>query len=160
MYFFVLFMFGSIMSISIDAQTAYGISIVRGNESTRIVDGYSGTWLDYVAGYYYDPEVMGEIFRADDPETTLASGRHIGYGDIVPAEVYLWTNNYVEGQTYCTFSQHFIWSYFVNSANYWWFDPFRYSLLDFLKIHLFSYPVRCLFIYSNHKMPTRHLRTG
>lgn len=153
-YFFVLFMFCSIASISIDAQTAYGISIIRGNESTRIVDGYSGTWLDYVAGYYYDRVVMGEIYRADNPETTLASGSHIGFGDILPAEVYLWTNNYVEGKTYCTFSQHFIWSYFVNATNSWWFDPFRYSLMGT------GYPPWGGFPYSLYYVIPRRHRLG
>lgn len=109
------------------SQTAYGISIVRRNEAIRIVDGYSGTWLDYYAGLYYDPEVMGDLYRTDDPETSLSSGRHVGYADIIPAEVYLATNNYVEGRTYCTYSQHFVWSYFYQTSNFWWFDPFRYS---------------------------------
>jgi hypothetical protein len=154
MFFFVLILFGSIWSKSIDAQTAYGISIVRGNQTTRIVDGYSGTWLDYVAGYYYDPQVMGEIYRTDNPETTLASGDHIGYSDIVPAEVYLWTNNYVEGRTYCTYSQHFIWSYIYYPAYNMWLDPFRYSLLGT------GYPPWGGFPFSYYYVVPRRHRLG
>lgn len=110
-------------------QTAYGISIVRGNPDTRIVDGYSGTWLDYYAGLYYDPEVIGDLYRTDDPETSLSHGRHVGFADLVPAEVYLYTTNYVEGKTYCTYSSHWIWSYYFYQPTSWWFDPFRYSFL-------------------------------
>lgn len=109
------------------AQTAYGISIVRANSNTRIVDGYSGTWLDYYAGLYYDPEVIGDIYRTDNPEASLATGRHIGYADIIPAEVVLQTSNFVEGKTYCTYSQHSVWSYYYTGGYSSWFDPFRYS---------------------------------
>lgn len=124
---FVLSIVLAVSAAETYSQTAYGISIVRRNEAIRIVDGYSGTWLDYYAGLYYDPEVMGDLYRTDDPETSLSSGRHVGYADIVPAEVYLATTNYVEGRTYCTYSQHFVWSYFYQTSNFWWFDPFRYS---------------------------------
>ncbi len=110
-----------------DAQTVFGISIVRYNSTTRIVDGYSGTWLDYYAGYYYDPEVRGDLYRTDNPETSLDSGSSIGWADIIPAEVYLDTTNYQEGKTYCTYSQHFILAYYYYTATNFWFDPFRYS---------------------------------
>lgn len=113
--------------VNISAQTAYGISIVRYNTDTRIVDGYSGTWLDYGAGLYYDPEVIGDLYRADMNETSLDHGRHLGYGDIIPAEVYLRTTNFVEGRTYCTYSQHAVWGYFYYVQMARWFDPFRYS---------------------------------
>jgi len=109
------------------AQTAYGISIVRYNTSTRIVDGYSGTWLDYYAGLYYDPEVRGDLYRTDNPETSLDSGYSTGWADIIPAEVYLDTSNYQEGKTYCTFSQHFVLAYYYYTATNLWLDPFRYS---------------------------------
>jgi len=151
--FFALFLFINIASVAIHGQTAYGISIVRGNQTTRIVDGYSGTWLDYVAGYYYDPEVMGQLFRADDTETTLASGRHIGYGDIVPAAGIPLDKQLCRRTNLLHVQPHFIWSYFVNSSNYWWFDPFRYSSLGT------GYPPWGGFPYSNYfVIPDRHLR--
>lgn len=109
------------------AQVAYGISIVRINESTRVVDGYSGTWLDHYAGYYYDPAVLGDLFRTDQNETSLDTGYHEGYASIIPAEVYLFTTNFVEGKTYCNYSQHFVRAYFYYTAYSQWFDPFRYS---------------------------------
>lgn len=122
-----LFWILGIAVTNINAQTAYGISIVRYNTDTRIVDGYSGTWLDYYAGLYYDPEVIGDLYRADMNETSLDHGRHVGYADIVPAEVYLSTTNFVEGRTYCTHSQHAVWGYFYYQQTGQWFDPFRYS---------------------------------
>lgn len=109
------------------AQTAYGISIVRYNNSTRIVDGYSGTWLDYYAGLYYDPEVRGDLYRTDNPEISLDSGYSTGWADIIPAEVYLDTTNYQEGRTYCTYSQHFVLAYYYYTTTNYWLDPFRYS---------------------------------
>lgn len=112
---------------NINAQTAWGISIVQYDTGTRVVDGYSGTWLDYYAGLYYDPEVIGDLYRADMNETSLDRGRHFGYADIIPAEVYLRTTNFVEGRTYCTYSQHAVWGYFYYVATSQWFDPFRYS---------------------------------
>lgn len=112
--------------IDANAQTAYGISIVRYNTSSRIVDGYSGTWLDYNAGYYYDPYVDGEIYRPDN-EVIYARGQSLGFADIVPAEVYLATFNFVEGRTYCTNSKHYVVAYFYYTQTSQWFDPFRYS---------------------------------
>lgn len=111
------------------SQTAYGYSMVRRPANTAILEGYSATWLDYYAGYYYDPEIVSDLYRTDDPETPLSFGRHIGYGDIIPAEVYHVTSNDVEGMTYCTFGQHFLWSYIYYAAYGQWFDPFRYSLI-------------------------------
>ena len=93
------------------AQVAYGISIVRYDNSARFVDGYSGTALDYYAGYYYDPVVRGSLYRTDMNETDLDTGYAEGYADLIPAEVYLFTTNYVEGRTYCTFSQHIVRAY-------------------------------------------------
>lgn len=109
------------------AQVAYGVAIVRTNDATRIVDGLSGTYLDYYAGLYYDPIVRGDIFRTDMVETSLDAGYAEGYADLIPAEVYLFTNNFVEGKTYCTYSQHFVRAYFYYSSYSQWFDPFRYS---------------------------------
>lgn len=120
----------SLAIVKADAQTAYGISVVRASPTTRVVDGYSGTWLDYYAGLYYDPEVIGDIYRTDNPETSLSYGRSIGFADILPAEVYLSTTNYVEGKSYCTYSQHFVWSYFYYQPTGYWFDPFQYSLFS------------------------------
>ncbi|MEP7075505.1 MAG: hypothetical protein ABI878_06810 [Acidobacteriota bacterium] len=126
----------SIAAADAKAQSiAYGISIVCaddvqcGDVGTHTVDGYSGTWLNYNAGLYYDPDVIGDIYRTDNPETSLSNGRSIGYSDIIPAEVYLGTSNYVEGKTYCTFSQHAVWSYFYYASSGLWFDPGRYDLI-------------------------------
>ncbi|MFN0139439.1 MAG: hypothetical protein ACKVQW_05050 [Pyrinomonadaceae bacterium] len=112
---------------NINAQRAWGISIVQYDTETRIVDGYSGTWLDYSAGLYYDPEVIGDLYRTDMNETSLDHGRSFGYGQFVPAEVFLRTTNFVEGRTYCTYSQHAVWGYFYYVSTSQWFDPFRYS---------------------------------
>lgn len=121
---------GFVSAYEVRGQTAYGISIAHVNQGSRTIEGYSGTWLDYYAGIYYDPEVIGDIYRTDDSETSLAWGRHIGYADILPAEVYMATNNYVEGKSYCTYSQHYVWSYYYTGGYSNWFDPFRYSFFS------------------------------
>lgn len=119
-------------SIEASAQTAYGLSVVQYNPTPRTVTGLSATWLDYWAGLYYDPEVIGDIYRTDDVETSLDHGRMVGYADIIPAVVNLQTSNYVEGKTYCTFSQHAVYGYhyYVSGGSTWWFDPFRYSFMS------------------------------
>lgn len=114
------------------AQTAYGLSIVQYNPAPRTVTGLSATWLDYWAGLYYDPEVIGELYRTDDPETSLDQGSMIGYADTIPAVVNLQTSNYLEGKTYCTYSQHAAYGYYyyVSGGSSWWFDPFRYTFMS------------------------------
>lgn len=64
--------------------------------------------MDYWAGLYYDPAVQGDLYRTDIPEPGLDSGYDEGYADIIDAEVYLFSTNYVEGKTYCTGSTHFV----------------------------------------------------
>lgn len=103
----LIWSFGLMLSEA-NAQFAYEISIVSYNPSTRTVSGYSGTSLDYEAGLYYDPAVQGDLYRTDNPETSLDSGYDVGYADLIDAEVYLFTTNYAEGKTYCTYSTHFV----------------------------------------------------
>lgn len=129
---FLLFWAVVLLTLSATAsysQTAYGISIVKRPANSTIVEGYSSTYLDSHAGIYYDPEIISDLYRTDDPEAPLSSGRHIGYSDIVKAEVFHVTSNHVAGKTYCTFGQHFLWSYFYNVSSYLWMDPFRYSFV-------------------------------
>ena len=130
---FILFFvcaFISISSANISAQTVYGLSVVQYNPGPQNVEGLSATWLDYYAGYYYDPEVIGDLYRTDAPETSLDAGQDFGMGYWDDAVVELFTTNYVPGKTYCTFSQHAIWSYYVigGGGSYW--DPFGYSFMQ------------------------------
>lgn len=114
-------------SLSVKAQVAYGLSWVNAdNPNTRIVEGYSATWLDYYAGYYYDPAVDGELFGADN-EVPLDEGYSIGYSSTIPAEVLLFSNAYTGGQRYCTYSSHFVYAYFYYVQYNQWLDPYRYN---------------------------------
>jgi len=90
------------------AQTVYAYTDVQYVPSNRYVDGYTTTWLDYLAGLYYDPAVRGELYRTDMNEEPLDEGYDVGFADIIDAEVYLFSTNYVEGKTYCTSGTHFI----------------------------------------------------
>ncbi len=137
------------------AQIAYGISIVRYNAPTRYMDGYSGTALDYWAGIYYDPVVEGTLYRSDDPEVSLSEGYNEGYANSIPAEVYLFSTNYVEGKTYCTYSTHWIRAYYYHPANVRWFDPYRYSSFIYTGGNTFpGYP------FSNYYYTSRRYRLG
>ena len=98
-----------VMNVSkAQAQYVYYYTDVQYVPQYRYVDGYTTTWLDYYAGLYYDPAVLGELYRTDMNETPLDAGYDEGYADLIDAEVYLFTRNYVEGKTYCTSGVHFI----------------------------------------------------
>jgi hypothetical protein len=98
-----------VMTVSTaQAQYAYYYTDVQYVPQYRYVDGYTSTWLDYYAGLYYDPAVLGELYRTDMNENPLDQGYHEGYADWIDAEVYLFTRNYVEGKTYCTSGVHFL----------------------------------------------------
>jgi hypothetical protein len=60
------------------AQYVYYYTDVRYVPEYRFVDGYTTTWLDYYAGLYYDPAVLGELYRTDMNETPLDSGYDVG----------------------------------------------------------------------------------
>jgi hypothetical protein len=112
------------------AQMAYGVSFVRANIHTRIVDGHSSTSLDYYTGFFYDPEVFGDLYSPDSPETSLDSGSDTGFSSVLPAEVFLITTNFVEGSFYCTFSQHYLRPSFFFPLTGDGFDPFQFDALD------------------------------
>ncbi len=119
------------------------------------MDGYSGTALDYYAGIYYDPTVEGTLYRRDNPEESLSEGYNEGYADIIPAEVYHFSTNFVEGKTYCTYSDHRIRAYYYYANNYNWFDPFRYSSFIYTGGNTFpGYP------FSYYYYSTRRYRLG
>src|SRR5258708_39881161 len=79
-----------------NAQTIYYYADVHYDSSSRSVDGFTYTSLDYYAGQYYDPAVLGELYRTDMNESPLDSGYNVGYADVFDAEVYLFSTNYVE----------------------------------------------------------------
>ncbi|HSK70160.1 MAG TPA: hypothetical protein VK892_00585, partial [Pyrinomonadaceae bacterium] len=103
-----LFWGSGIMAPEVKAQYVYYYTDVHYDSFYRYVDGYTTTYLDYYSGFYYDPAVLGELYRTDMNETPLDAGYDEGYADIFPAEVYLFTWNYVEGRTYCTAGTHFV----------------------------------------------------
>lgn len=113
--------FGNQVSL---ASGAYGVSAIRSDPAARTIYGFSSTYLDYAAGIYYDPEVVGMLYRSDDPETVLDSGADIGYASLVPARVYMITDDFRIGSVYCTFSQHFVRTVFAGPLPADGRDPF------------------------------------
>jgi len=98
------------------AQYAYGISDIASSRQARQVYGYSGTWLDYYAGYYYDPAVQGELYWQFDNEVPLSEGYTEGYADWIPAEVWTATSQYRPVTTYSVYSNHFVRAYYYYSS--------------------------------------------
>lgn len=97
-----------LMISEIKAQgTIYGGSLTTLNSSQRAVEGYSLSYMDYQAGLNWHLAVLGNLYRTDNPETSLAAGYRTGYGSTVAAEAFFTTGNYVGGKTYCTYSTHF-----------------------------------------------------
>lgn len=88
--------------------TIYGGSLTTLHSAGRYVEGYAISYLDYAAGLCYHPSVRGDLVRTDIPEPGLAGGDANGVSSFVAAQVFLSSNNYVEGKTYCTYSAHFI----------------------------------------------------
>lgn len=97
------------------AQAAYGISAVGYDSSARRVYGYSATYLDYYAGYYYDPAVQGELYWMYNNEVPLDSGYSEGFADWIPAEVWTQTGSYLPKTTYSVYSNHFVRAYYYYS---------------------------------------------
>jgi len=117
------------------AQYAYGLSDAGYDVNTRQVFGYSATWLDYYAGYYYDPAVEGELYWQYDSEVPLDSGYEVGYADIIPAEVWTQTSVYRAQTTYSVYSNHFVIAYYYYSycdgfASGCYADPFGFSFFS------------------------------
>lgn len=100
------------------SQSAYGLSDVGYDSNTREIFGVSATWLDYQIAWYYDPEVLGELYWQFHNEIPLDSGYGIGlsqpqYGLLIPAVVDLYSTSYLPVTRYTTFSTHFVRSYYV-----------------------------------------------
>jgi len=116
------------------AQTAYGYSEVGYNSAARYVYGYSATWTDYHAAWYYDPEVQGGLYRLPEVEIPLAQGRHVGFSDPgngyqIAAEVYNESGAYAHNTTYEEYSTHFVKQYYSYSYCFdCWYDPYGFSL--------------------------------
>jgi len=85
----------------------YGGSITGYSSAGRYVEGYAFSYMNYEAGLNFHPAIQGDLYRTDMPEPGLDSRYSTGYGSITAAEVFLFSANYVEGKTYCTYSTHF-----------------------------------------------------
>jgi hypothetical protein len=117
------------------AQYAYGISDIASSQQSREVYGYSGTWLDYYAGYYYDPAVQGELYWQFNNELPLSKGYTEGYADWIPAEVWTLTAQYRPVTRYTVYSNHFVRAYYYYSACYGfaagcYSDPYGFSFFS------------------------------
>src|SRR5437667_7127524 len=89
------------------AGIIYGHSDILYYSGPRSVYGISVTILDYEAGLYYDPAVLGELYRTDMNESPLDSWYNVGYADLINAQAVTFSSNYVEGKTYCEYGTHF-----------------------------------------------------
>lgn len=98
------------------AQYAYGVSDIASSRVSRQVYGYSATWLDYYAGYYYDPAVQGELYWQHNNEVPLSKGYTEGYADWIPAEVWTVTSVYQPVTNYTVYSNHFVRAYYYYST--------------------------------------------
>lgn len=100
------------------SQSVYGLSEVGYDSNTREIFGASVTWLDYQVAWYYDPEVLSELYWQFHNEIPLDSGYGIGlsqpqYGLLLPAVVDLYSTSYLPVTLYTTYGTHFIRSYYV-----------------------------------------------
>jgi len=120
--------------LAAQAQTAYGYAEVGYNSSARYVYGYSATWTDYEAAWYYDPEVHAMLLRLPEVEIPLDEGHDIGYSDPgngyqIAAEVYNESGAYSPRTTYEEYSSHIIRPYYSYSYCFdCWYDPFGFSM--------------------------------
>src|SRR5690348_11485844 len=99
------------------SQNVYGLSSVGFDSNTREIFGSSATWLDYQLAWYYDPEVLSELYWQFNNEIPLDSAYGSGlsmpqYGILIPAEVFLYSTSYLPLTRYTTFGTHFIRSYY------------------------------------------------
>ncbi len=110
-----------------------GISIVGYDRQSREVFGYSGTWLDFDAAYYYDPAVQGELYWQFNNEVPLDNGYSEGFG-VFPAQVWLYSAQYLPLTVYSTYSNHFVIAYYYYCYDYcyynYWYDPFRFNFFE------------------------------
>lgn len=114
----------------VKAGEVWGISIVGYSRESRIIFGYSATWLDFDAAYYYDPAVQGELYWQFNNEVPLDSGYSQGFG-VFPAQVFLFSAQYLPLTTYSTYSNHFVVAYYYYCYDYcnyyYWYDPFQFD---------------------------------
>lgn len=123
----------------VSAQYAYGVAAIAYDTTTKETFGYSGTALDYIAGYYYSPYVGGFLYDQYNPNP-LDYGYDEGFKYFFPAEVQTYNNLSSPNTEYYQISDHYIVAYYYTSVricndfspgcfvNYW-YDPFGYSFL-------------------------------
>jgi Domain of unknown function (DUF4214) len=129
-----------------NAGEVVGISIVAYDRESREVFGYSATWLDFDAAYYYDPAVQGELYWQFNNEVPLDSGTSQGFG-VFPAQVWLYSAQYLPLTVYSTYSNHFVVAYYYYCYDYcnynYWYDPFQFDFFtggDFGSWYYFTQP--------------------
>lgn len=121
----------AMMPARAQAGTVWGESLVGYDSQARDIFGYSATWLDYDAAWYYDPAVSGGLYWQFDNEVPLDWGSAIGYSDpywgyLLDAQVWLFSPLYRPVTTYATYSNHFVVPYYNDGYGYY-FDPFGFS---------------------------------
>ena len=135
-FLFLIIFLGTQVSYS---QYAYGVTQVDFDETSKKLFGFSGTELDYIAGYYYSPYVGGFMYK-DGVNQPISHGYNEGYKYFYPAKV---STNSGEPMTpdtwYDTISDHYIVAYYHTSVQICndftnpgcfvqkYYDPFGYS---------------------------------
>jgi hypothetical protein len=122
------------------AQYAYGVSAIGYDDTTKEVFGYSGTELDYYAGYYYDPYVEGFMYDQYN-YYPIDSGYSRGFAYYWPAEVNTYRWGTLPNTEYDVISDHYViaaWStsvqvcddyYFSGCWADYWYDAWGYGFL-------------------------------
>src|SRR5580765_6947220 len=107
-YFFTTLILAAIhvfAAANVHGQRAYIRSSIGYDPFSREIFGYSKTEVDYYAGAYYDPYVIGSLY-GQHSFFRLDGGADRGYQNWIPAEVYTNSNTTpltrydVEGEHY------------------------------------------------------------
>lgn len=99
-----------IASQTTKAQYAYGSSRIVYDNTTKKVTTTSITRLDYYAGLYYDPAVVGDVYKQG---VRAGIAYDEGFANVVPARVVLQTINPAPPNTrYDLYSDHYVIAYF------------------------------------------------
>ena len=119
----ILAAFPILTAVNTHAQRAYGLSRIAYDPVSREIFGYSRTEVDYYAGAYYDPYVVGSLY-GQFSRFRLDGGVDQGYQNYIPAEVFT-SSNTTPLTRYDVVSDHYVISYYTFEPGYC--DYYGYS---------------------------------
>jgi hypothetical protein len=103
------------------------------SQTSNSVHGYTTTYLDYCAGLYYDPEVLGSFAETlPGGPAIIGEGFSQGYNDTRPAELQFDYRAPLKSAPYTVGGNHFLTAYYqvwveVWTPGYYWYDPFQFG---------------------------------